>query len=194
MTTKITTSLLFAVMTLFNVSTATAGPVGPGTCSNSDVTANGTGGPASAIYCTNQAGNDGNGVAFSANINSLFNTEHGTSLSGNWSQLAKNDAIGNLNISSGAWDFSSLAASISNPFVIVLKATNNFAAYLFDFTTDGTGTFNTVGITDDSKQHDISHISIYTLDTISQVPVPAALWLFGSALMGLVGIRKRYTA
>ncbi|OUR64742.1 hypothetical protein A9Q79_05440 [Methylophaga sp. 42_25_T18] len=191
-TTKITTTLLFAVMTLLSMSIATAGPVGPGTCSNSDVTANGVGGPASAIYCINQSGNDGNGIAFSANINSLFNTEHSTTLSGNWSQRAKKEAIGSQSI--GTWDFASLAASISNPFIIVLKATNNFAAYLFDFTTSGIGSFDTIGVTDDGKRHDISHISIYTTDSISHVPLPAAIWLFGPVLMGLIGIRKRYTA
>lgn len=191
-TTKITTSLLFAVMTLLSMSIATASSVGPGTCSSSDVTANGIGGPASAVYCINQTGNDGDGVAFSANINSLFNSQHGTTLSGIWSQLDKKEAIGSQ--STGTWDFASLAASISDPFIIVLKATNNFAAYLFDVTTSGTGMFDTIGVTNDGKRHDISHISLYTTDSISHVPLPAALWLFGPALMGLIGIRKRYTA
>ncbi len=38
----------------------------------------------------------------------------------------------------------------------------------------------------------MSHIAFFNT-SISEVPVPAALWLFAPALMGLIGIRKRYT-
>ncbi|MDD2761529.1 MAG: PEP-CTERM sorting domain-containing protein [Methylomonas sp.] len=27
--------------------------------------------------------------------------------------------------------------------------------------------------------------------TVSQVPVPGAIWLFGSALLGFIGLRRR---
>jgi len=39
----------------------------------------------------------------------------------------------------------------------------------------------------------MSHVAFFNT-SISEVPLPAALWLFGPALMGLVGLRRRYTA
>ena len=37
----------------------------------------------------------------------------------------------------------------------------------------------------------ISHIALFNTAPISAVPVPAALWLFAPALLGLVGFRRR---
>jgi hypothetical protein len=39
-----------------------------------------------------------------------------------------------------------------------------------------------------------STLSVYALSDSSAVPVPAAVWLFGTALMGLVGLSKRRKA
>lgn len=40
----------------------------------------------------------------------------------------------------------------------------------------------------------ISHIALFNTAPISAVPVPAALWLFAPALLGLVGFRRRQSA
>lgn len=47
----------------------------------------------------------------------------------------------------------------------------------------------------DVNSHGISGISYVGADyTITAVPVPAAVWLFGSGLLGLVGVARRRTA
>lgn len=169
---------------LFLISTASHSA----TCQNTDVTADISGGFVYANACINKIGNDNqmNGQPFANTINAEFG------ITGNWSQLATNNAVGELEISSGMWDFSSLAASISNPFVLTIKSSNEFAAYLFNAATLGTGTFTTAGLepNQNGRDQNISHYSIYT-SNISQVPVPAALWLFAPALIGLLGLRRR---
>lgn len=40
-------------------------------------------------------------------------------------------------------------------------------------------------------QQGISHIALFNTVPISAVPVPAALWLFAPALLGLVGLRRK---
>ena len=54
----------------------------------------------------------------------------------------------------------------------------------FQFSTPITG-FTLTGLT-----NGLSNYRTYT-DGISEVPVPAAAWLFGSALLGLMGLRRR---
>ena len=51
---------------------------------------------------------------------------------------------------------------------------------IFNFTVDD-GPFNAMGV-------------VYEQMTISAVPLPAAVWLFGSGLVGLVGIARRKKA
>jgi uncharacterized protein YdbL (DUF1318 family) len=144
-----------------------------------------------ASACINYSGNDGNGSSFITQINADFGT------SGNWSQLAKSDTFGSglttTTGTSGTWDASSLLSQISNPFVIVLKASNHFSAYLFTSATDGTGTFNTNGVHTNgggnSGAAGISHMSIYVTD-ISPVPVPAAAWLMAPVFAGFM-LRRR---
>ena len=158
-------------------------------CALNDVTTDTLGGSANANACINQAGNDNSmgGQPFANTINAEFGT------TGMWSQLDTNDAVGNMEITSGMWDFSSLVASISNPFVFTVKGGTNFAAYLFNVDTLGTGMFDTIGLPfkKKRKQPDISHYSIYTTDAISEVPIPAALWLFAPALLGFLGLRRK---
>ena len=159
-------------------------------CALTDVTTDILGGPVNANACINSAGNDNQmgGQLFADTINSQFGTV------GNWSQLATNNAVGALSASSGTWDFSALLASITNPFVFTVKASNEFAAYLFNVDTLGTGSFSTIGLLGNPVNmtpQDISHYSIYTTDTMSEVPIPAAIWLFAPALMGLMGFRRK---
>ena len=72
-----------------------------------------------------------------------------------------------------------------DPFLIVLKSDQaNYQWYYFEgLSGPQTGTW------DDSvfEPNSLSHISAYT----QFVPVPAAVWLFGSGLIGLVGIARR---
>ncbi len=76
----------------------------------------------------------------------------------------------------------------SDPLLIVLKSnTFDYQWYLFE---DKTGFLE--GTWDASivfEGKDLSHITAYTV-----VPVPAAVWLFGSGLLGLVGIARRKRA
>ena len=82
-------------------------------------------------------------------------------------------------------------SSISCPecFLLVKDGNQDPIWYIFDI-----GTWNG---TDDivlngfwPAQGAISHVSIYG----SAVPVPAAVWLFGSGLLGLIGIARRKKA
>lgn len=45
-----------------------------------------------------------------------------------------------------------------------------------------------IGTALDGKDHDVSH---FTQWAVSEVPLPAAAWLFISGLLGLIGLRKR---
>jgi hypothetical protein len=60
---------------------------------------------------------------------------------------------------------------------------NSFAGYAYLLRADGTRTLDFIAP---------SH-SIY-VETTSAVPVPAAVWLFGSGLMGLAGLARRKKA
>lgn len=78
----------------------------------------------------------------------------------------------------------------SDPLLIVLKTDSfNYQWYLFEgktgFYDDGTWDASIV-----FEGKDLSHISAYT----TVVPVPAAVWLFGSGLLGLVGVARRKNA
>jgi len=97
-------------------------------CSFADVTNNP--GANSANACIDHTGNN------MPNYQNSINSDFGLSL--NWSYIADDASTSG---SSGAWDFTSY--TMSNPFVIVLKAGNNFAAYLFNQASNGTGTWNT---------------------------------------------------
>jgi len=149
-----------------------------GNCLVTDVTANLVGGGSEdADACLNFSGNDGNGVDFSADINTLFGTDSGLI----WEQTAKDESFA---VGETEWSFT---GPLSDPFLIVLKSGNNFAAYLFENLDGiGTGTFDTVGVTGQG----ISHISLYTTG-VSEVPLPAAAFLFAPALLGFMGLRRK---
>lgn len=83
---------------------------------------------------------------------------------------------------SGDWGIDSLAGK-SN-IVIVLKAGNGFGAFFLDQTVPDP----LAGVWSTGKG--LGHASIY-YNNISPVPLPAAAWLFGSALLGLVGVARR---
>jgi len=66
-------------------------------------------------------------------------------------------------------------------------------AFSFDFTADVGTNLLLSGSYTDSNFLDTSILSS-TLASVSAVPIPAAVWLFGSGLIGLVGLAKRRKA
>ena len=77
----------------------------------------------------------------------------------------------------------------SSPLLITLTdgAQNNYVWYLFDGKSGAlSGTFDASTAFDGQ---DVSTLSAYAV-----VPVPAAVWLFGSGLIGLVGLARRKKA
>jgi hypothetical protein len=77
------------------------------------------------------------------------------------------------------WDVTIVAAGTSG----AVWHSNSFAGYAYLLRADGTRTLDFIAP---------SH-SIY-VETTSAVPVPAAVWLFGSGLMGLAGLARRKKA
>jgi len=159
-------------------------------CNLSDVTVDlGDGESAEANDCSVHA--DPNNNDYINDINTDFGLSAYT-----WEE-SKNDildgsivegiGISGETLTSGTWTFS---GTLTDPFVIVLKATDNFASYLFNGQQDATsGTFKIIFENANYQLQDLSHISIYT--TVSNVPLPAALWLFAPALLGFMGLRKK---
>jgi len=95
-----------------------------------------------------------------------------------------------------AWDTGTFTVNAQNPLLIVLGNGGNtdYAWYLFtgysgtqSGTWDTTNLYPAPGMGGGGK--DLSNIAAYTV-----VPVPAAVWLFGSGLLGLVGVARRKRA
>lgn len=93
--------------------------------------------------------------------------------------------------SDGTWGVSSFNGA-ENVF-LTIKAGNAFAAYLLDLdVTSGLWTTDNIfpdGSGSDGK--DISHMSLYYSGELSVVPIPAALPLFGAALLGIGFLARR---
>ena len=98
------------------------------------------------------------------------------------------------NASSGTWSFDP-GKFAPTEFLIVLKAANapGFAAWIFDGTdaNSTSGNWLVAWTNTNGVPHDLSHLSIYAP---TPIPVPAAVWLFGSGLLGLVGVARRKRA
>jgi len=167
------------------VSQADTLPTPPPTCDISDVTAN----YANAYDC--RVHENTNNDSYINDINDDFG------LSAYIWEESKNDILDGTivegigiygdTLTSGTWTFS---GTLTDPFVIVIKATNSFVSYLFEGQQDASnGTFNVIFTNSNGELQDLSHISIYT--TVSNVPLPAALWLFAPALLGFMGLRKK---
>jgi len=159
-----------------------------GSCSTGDVTAEGI----SSVACLDYSGNQ-DGASYENSIN----TDFGLSDTINWDGVISSEA-GQISTTESTWTYDGI---LSAPFVIILKASHAFTAYLFDapdVANDGT---YEVSITNKNGiAHDLSHMTIYTTTTGpepgidlygSPVPLPAAVWLFGPALLGLMGFRRK---
>lgn len=98
---------------------------------------------------------------------------------------------GNDNWYTGTFSFNAV-----DPFLIVLGdgAGTEYHWYYFTGITGAvTGGWDTSGIFPNAENgKDLSNITVYENDeNFPPVPVPAAVWLFGSGLIGLVGIARR---
>jgi len=102
---------------------------------------------------------------------------------------------------SGTWAYTGGSEDLSSPFVVVLKSSLSYSAYLFNnlSSVDG-GSFIIDFLGAAGQDPDISHLNIYKAtgdftNTIlggpDPVPLPAALWLFGPALLGFMGFRRK---
>lgn len=98
---------------------------------------------------------------------------------------------------SGEWTFTP-ASGFLEPHYLVVKASNEYAVWEItaaERQADGSlaGTWETTHLVNGGgNQPDLSHLSFY--NTGSEVPLPAAAWLFGSAMLGLAGIGYRRKA
>jgi hypothetical protein len=73
-------------------------------------------------------------------------------------------------------------------FLVVKDGNNAPAQYIFDLS--GLGMLNSIDMNDFWPQNGaISHVEIF--GSVSAVPVPAAIWLFGTALVGFAGMARR---
>jgi len=84
-------------------------------------------------------------------------------------------------------------------YLVVKDGEHEPARYLFDlalspYEWDGVMVLNITGfwqngVRGSDGKGSISHVAIY--GDISEIPVPAAFWLFGTALIGFIGISRR---
>ena len=82
----------------------------------------------------------------------------------------------------GNWLIDNTKTGIYNTFVIGLKPDGGFAYWLVDGLS---GTYSALS-------HGLSHANLYgKVGGVPDVPLPAAAWLFGSALCGLVVVSRR---
>ena len=84
---------------------------------------------------------------------------------------------------SGQWGYT--GPEVVDYFVV--KAGNNYA--LYRYTDANTTSMRNIGLWDTTELENkgMSHVTAY-----SAVPIPAAVWLLGSGLIGLVGISRRH--
>ena len=160
-----------------------------GSCTVTDVSA-------TADECFGSVNPNDNDSATLLNNND-FGSETGLFGHTDWDQLAKDDgtvtggiglSVNSLDAASGTWSVNAGALSTFARVVLILKAGPTFSAYLYEpgSNVGDSGSWATSAL--DGK--DLSHFSIYT-SGISAVPVPAAVWLFGTALIGFIGFSRR---
>jgi len=180
-------SLLFGAFFLsISSSHADSVPFVSTPCDTTNVSANGS----DATVCKGSF----SGTDSVSEITNLFGAELGASET--WIEAVKSDdSSGKLvaTTATGTWEYT--GDTLSSPFVIVLKASTSFSAYLFkdlgNLATDSTGGFFINWLNNGGQTPKLSHMTIYSKTNTSAVPLPAALWLFGPALLGFMGFRRK---
>jgi len=76
---------------------------------------------------------------------------------------------------------------------ILGESGSSVLAFSFDFSADAGASLSASGTYTDANFLD-AVIPSSTLITVAAVPIPAAMWLFGSGLLGLVGVARRHSA
>lgn len=95
---------------------------------------------------------------------------------------------------SGTWSFDPSKVTGANPILfptwMAVKAGNGYLVFAIALGTTS-GSWSTEGLLNNGgRRPELSHLSFY--DTGAPViPIPAAAWLFGSALLGVIGIGYR---
>ncbi len=87
---------------------------------------------------------------------------------------------------SGTWSIDLSQTGSYDTFVVGLKPDGGFVYY--NVGDETSGTYGSLTDEDDLS-HGLSHANLYGM--VSEVPVPAAAWLFGSALIGLAGLTRK---
>jgi len=158
----------------------------------------------SSNYCSFVQGTTGGGAANDTidDMEAIFNIADSGDLI-NW-ELVTSSEISFNSAQEGQWTYNG-TTDLSSPFVVVLKSSVSYAAYLFNNLTDvngGTFVINFLNASGDTFG-EISHLNIYKAtgditNTIlggpNPVPLPAALWLFAPALLGFMGFRRKSKA
>ena len=103
--------------------------------------------------------------------------------------------ITTVDLGPGIWDFSLLDMDLGNLFRndvnLELRPTINYV--LGEWPSAGSSPIS-LGLVDESFALDFNTLMATNLFSIKVVPVPAAVWLFGSGLLGLIGIARRKKA
>jgi hypothetical protein len=87
--------------------------------------------------------------------------------------------------------------SFDNPSDIDALQANAFTLATLSFNTLASGTSSlalTINVLGDANGDPLTASTISSSITVSAVPVPAAVWLFGSGLLGLIGVARRKAA
>ena len=114
--------------------------------------------------------------------------------------------VNSVTIDTTVWNFYDSVGAIDNTsgsisevrFLTFGSPTNLFDIVSIDFTAIGSGT-TVIGLSEDALNPFVTTGGVIPGDlsfdnglvTISAVPIPAAAWLFGSALMGLAGVKRK---
>jgi len=154
--------------------------------------------PINSHYCSFVEGTQGSPANDTAEqMEGIFDIQDPSNLI-NWS-LVESDS--DLDVTNGEWTYEG-TEDLSSPFVVILKSSISYAAYLFnDLSKVDSGSFVMTFLNASGTNiGEISHLNIYKAtgdfgNTIlggpDPVPLPAALWLFGPALLGFLGFRRK---
>lgn len=202
MKTKFSTLLGTALLTTGLASTLITAPARAAECNINNITL-GTGNVLATACAGAFNGNDtGSGAPLETKLdNGLFASYVGA---GDWSLVGKSDSNDFTagSASNGNFDLTNIASDLmSGPFVISLKASTKYSAYLFknyDFVTNGwAGLYNTIGVSTNNRgiAQGLSHASVFKLNVVQQppqvkIPEPATMMGLGVVASAML-IRRR---